>query len=805
MNLFPVSEHLHTLYKMWRHPLPSRPELIVFQNQKLRRLVAHAYANVTHYRELFDDASIEPKDIQTVENLHLIPLTSKDDLRTRPLEETLGRGVDPSKLVALKTSGSSGKPFTIRRSPLEEHLINMFRIRARHRAGVRVSDRIARIREMPLGGRKRGLLGRFRQALGIYREYDINCFQPAEDINRELERLRPDVINAYPSSLGYVAASPTVIPLSRIQPRLIITGGELLSPVARNIIKQGFGAPLFDFYGAHEFNLLGWECPKGGVYHICDDNVILEVLREDGSPADIGETGEVVATGLHSYTMPFIRYRTGDIATKGDDSCRCGQPFSTLISIQGRTVDYFCLPGNRCVHPYEISGPLIERESEWISQHQMIQEAEDTVTLRIAPVRHPQPEELNRLKNLGDQKLGPQVKFTIELVESFPLQPGKKFNPYLSMLNKKEKADNKLPSVGLTGGSCITNPSGSSCEIRRSIDRESFKAAEYNPVQYAEFSVPPEAFLVHDPVAVGAFETMEGINDPALLVSNLLFRERPDARLYAKQHRAFVELLQEHAKRVIYLGEVIGDHESFKAVRTNPNQVFTRDSLITIPWIPDGYIPARMAKFIRRSETAAMETAMKRVGLREIVRLPEHLFLEGGDCVPFSRNGRRTLLVGYGQRTRLETLYYLQQTLIPQYADEIIGVELAEWRINLDGGFLPVAEDVIVADVKSIIGGIHIDARTQQKLDIFEMLRELGMKVINVTPDESVFCQACNCLCLGGRKVIYYDLSDRVYEVLRSHDIEVHRTPGSELVKGRGGPRCMTRPIYKSPPLIFEK
>jgi N-dimethylarginine dimethylaminohydrolase len=143
--------------------------------------------------------------------------------------------------------------------------------------------------------------------------------------------------------------------------------------------------------------------------------------------------------------------------------------------------------------------------------------------------------------------------------------------------------------------------------------------------------------------------------------------------------------------------------------------------------------------------------------------------------------------------------------LIPQYADEIIGVELAEWRINLDGGFLPVAEDVIVADVKSIIGGIHIDARTQQKLDIFEMLRELGMKVINVTPDESVFCQACNCLCLGGRKVIYYDLSDRVYEVLRSHDIEVHRTPGSELVKGRGGPRCMTRPIYKSPTLIFEK
>lgn len=315
----------------------------------------------------------------------------------------------------------------------------------------------------------------------------------------------------------------------------------------------------------------------------------------------------------------------------------------------------------------------------------------------------------------------------------------------------------------------------------------------------------PKALLVHDPVAVGAFEAMEGIDDPAQLLNSLLFRERPDRRLYAEQHRAFVELLREHIKHVIYLGEIVGDHESFKSVRTNPNQVFTRDSVITIPWIPDVYIPARMAKSIRRSETEVTETAMKRIGLREIIRLPEHLFLEGGDFVPFSRDGKRTLLVGYGQRTRMETLYYLQQNLIPRYVDEIIGVELAQWRINLDGGFLPVAEDLVVADVKSVIGGIHLDSRTQQKLDLFGMLKDLGMNVISVTPDESVFCQACNCLCLGGRKVVYYDLSYRVYRLLRDHGIEVYRTPGSELVKGRGGPRCMTRPIYRLPASYPEK
>jgi len=70
------------------------------------------------------------------------------------------------------------------------------------------------------------------------------------------------------------------------------------------------------------------------------------------------------------------------------------------------------------------------------------------------------------------------------------------------------------------------------------------------------------------------------------------------------------------------------------------------------------------------------------------------------------------------------------------------------------------------------------------------------MRIIDVTREESVFSQACNCVCLGDRKVICYDLCDRVLNELRRLDIEVSAVAGSELVKGRGGPRCMTRPIY---------
>jgi phenylacetate-CoA ligase len=151
MSLLRSVEHFHTLYNIWRHPQAGRSDIIAFQNRKLRSLISHAYANVTHYRELLVRSGVKPDDIQTVDDLQFISPTSKDDLRMRSLGETISSGADPSKLVSLMTSGSSGKPFTIRRSALEEHLINMFRLRALHQVGVRISDRIARVRETPLG------------------------------------------------------------------------------------------------------------------------------------------------------------------------------------------------------------------------------------------------------------------------------------------------------------------------------------------------------------------------------------------------------------------------------------------------------------------------------------------------------------------------------------------------------------------------------------------------------------------------------------------------------------------------------
>lgn len=322
-------------------------------------------------------------------------------------------------------------------------------------------------------------------------------------------------------------------------------------------------------------------------------------------------------------------------------------------------------------------------------------------------------------------------------------------------------------------------------------------APDPGPVRVvSEFSLAPSAIIVHDPVETGAIKALHAVPDEETLRSKYLFRQAPDADLFAEQHRAFVELIGQNIDQVHYLADLIAGDEVFDQARTNPNQVYTRDALITIPWLPEKYIAASMLAPIRRAETAAMETAARALGMEPLLRLPEGLFLEGGDVIPFSREGRRTLLMGYGRRTQLPTLEFLADELIPRDIDEIIGVELAPWRINLDGGLVPVAEDVVIAHPDSVLSTVRLDAHESEPIDLFDLLHDIGIHVIAVTQEESLYRQACNCLCLGNRRLICYDMTTGAIERLTAAGIEVLATPGSELVKGTGGPRCMSRPLY---------
>lgn len=110
------------LYRMFWRPALTRRRIRDFQDECLRRLIGHAYENVPYYRRLFDRSGIAPRDIRTASDLEALPITTKDDLRQVPVKDILARGINPDRLATAQTSGSTGEPFTVRRTWLEKQL-----------------------------------------------------------------------------------------------------------------------------------------------------------------------------------------------------------------------------------------------------------------------------------------------------------------------------------------------------------------------------------------------------------------------------------------------------------------------------------------------------------------------------------------------------------------------------------------------------------------------------------------------------------------------------------------------------------
>jgi len=322
-----------------RHAGVSPAELKGFQDGQLRRLVCHAYESVPFYRKLFDRHRLHPRHIRGTVDLDLIPTVSKEDLRAQPVTNVVAKGLDPDRLIAARTSGSSGEPLVIRRTWSEQSLQYLLRLRALGLLGVRIGDQMATVelvRAEDAADPK--LFGRALRMARVKQTLRIDGLLEPAAIVEQLRCWRPDVVTGMPGMLCRVAEYLLAHGCKGLAPRLVIVAGEVLTPVMRRSLRDGFGAPVREIYASLEFPMLGWDCGEEGQLHGCDDGAIVELLHE-GQPVAAGERGEVVATNLHSYAMPLIRYRLGDIATRGDQSCACGRPFTRIHSIEGRPAE----------------------------------------------------------------------------------------------------------------------------------------------------------------------------------------------------------------------------------------------------------------------------------------------------------------------------------------------------------------------------------------------------------------------------------------------------------------------------------
>lgn len=148
----------------------------------------------------------------------------------------------------------------------------------------------------------------------------------------------------------------------------------------RERIESVFGVKVYDFYGAREAQAIAGECSHG-LLHVFTFNNHVELLNLKSG----GDEGEVIITLLHSFSMPFIRYRIGDVAASGPSRCSCGCPLPTLKRITGRIVDYFVREDGGLV--YGLYFIRLLRVNRWVKSFQVIQEDYKRVRIIVAVER----------------------------------------------------------------------------------------------------------------------------------------------------------------------------------------------------------------------------------------------------------------------------------------------------------------------------------------------------------------------------------------------------------------------------------
>ena len=406
----------------------SRRDIVAFQEARLRRLIRHAYRQVSYYRQLLDDAGIDPDGIRTIEDLRRVPITERRDVQGLPADALCDRSVRVASLRTLTTSGTTGNPLRVRRTWLEENVLLALRARAARAYGHGLRTRRAHIDfigadTVPMSRR------RMHERVGLLPRLRIDWQTPAAALVDAVARFRAEVVSGPPSILSWLASTLSDGDRRRMGLERIFVGTETLTPGMRRAIEQGFGAPAVDVYGCHECVFLAMQRPGTATYRVCEESVILEVLKE-GEPAGPGDTGDVVVTALHSFAMPFIRYRLGDRVTLGDSPRDGDDPYLSLNAIDGRRTDRFVLSDGRTLHAYALGG-AIER-CAGVRTFQVIQETRDGFHVRVEPQAGAGGVGGDVLRVL-ETVLGPEVAVRVELVPTLRAEGGRKFRGYVAL------------------------------------------------------------------------------------------------------------------------------------------------------------------------------------------------------------------------------------------------------------------------------------------------------------------------------------------------------------------------------------
>jgi phenylacetate-CoA ligase len=390
-------------------------ELKENQEKQLRHMISFVYENVPYYRNLFKGLKLFPRDIQTIEDLQKLPILTKGIIKQH------WEDFKPANLSSLQyydqaTGGSTGTPLQYRLSKQDRFLGGALLYRGWGYGGYQLGDRMAFLAGSSLDvGTKSYLTKKTHEIARNIRK--LSSFDMGEKEMRYyteiLNTFKPRFIRGYASSIYFYAQWLEKNDAAVSFPDAVFTTAEKLFPPMRETIGRVFDCQVFDEYGLNDGGISAYECPEHSGLHIDTERSIMEVADSGGFQMNGGQ-GQILATSLHNYAMPFLRYSTGDEGLLLEDSCSCGRGPRLLKEILGREQSMLITPEGKYIHGEYFTH--IFWEIPHVKEFQVVQKTIDEIQIIIVQEQGFNEEKLERIKQIIASK-SPNWKIKFQFVD----------------------------------------------------------------------------------------------------------------------------------------------------------------------------------------------------------------------------------------------------------------------------------------------------------------------------------------------------------------------------------------------------
>lgn len=420
--------------KVWRHyreikliqNKPDSDSAKEIKRENLAKVLHHAVSTVPFYFDLL------PENIQ----LEKFPVIDKQKVREN-FEAFRSLPYRDRHNHQVLTSGSTGKPFKILHDKNKRNRNTADTIFFAKRAGYNLGARLYYLRLWDKQYNKNKIQS-IVQNMVTYSVDDLGEENIAKLV-KELENDRSCInILAYTSALDSICKYLEKNYNRPLKGKIcsIIAVAEALGHDVRHKVQKYFGAEVVSRYSNSENGILAQQRPKVATawFEINWASYFVEILDlNKDEPVPPGEAGRIVITDLYNYSMPLVRYDTGDVGIMEEDPVTGNLAFT---KIEGRKMDMFTNTKGEYVSSHIIHHIL---QFRGIQQFQFVQEDSDQYTIKMKVSKKLDVEDEEALRRQYLEYFGQDANINIQYVDDIPLLPSGKRKLVVNNTIKKQK------------------------------------------------------------------------------------------------------------------------------------------------------------------------------------------------------------------------------------------------------------------------------------------------------------------------------------------------------------------------------